>query len=308
MFFHSQKNKTVHFLITIASKKIDRFDAEILLGFILKKSREFLLTYPEYTVSWWQKQRFRSAVKKRAKNIPLAYITGHKEFFGLDFFVNKYTLVPRPDTEILVEAVLSDFEKITSLKLPQTSLIIPTKVEESQITIIDIGTGSGCIPIALAKNIKNKNTKIFATDISKFALKTARKNAKKYNANITFLHGSLFTPFLKNPSLISGTQILLSANLPYLTQEQFDSEFSIQHEPYSALVAEDKGLALYKELLREIKDFITNKKIEITCFFEIDPSQGIALSQYILQIFENPKIEIIKDLAGSERTLKIKIL
>lgn len=290
MSFHCKKNKTINSLIKTASKKIDRFDTELLLCNILQKSREFLLTYPEYNISWWQKQKFFWAVKKRARGIPLAYITGHKEFFGLNFFVNKYTLVPRPDTEILVESVLSSLSNTNE-----------------KLTLIDIGTGSGCIPIALSKNIKNKNTKIFATDISKSAIKAARKNAEKHNANITFLQGSLFTPFLKNPSLISDTQILLTANLPYLTQEQFDAEFSIKHEPHSALVADDQGLALYKKLIHQIKDFSYNKKTTFTYFFEIDPSQSKALSEYILQIFENAKIEIIKDLAGSDRVVKIKI-
>jgi release factor glutamine methyltransferase len=280
---------TLSSILKTLAQKIDRFDAELLLAHTLKKPREFILTYPEYKISWWQKRKFFSTVKKRASGIPIAYITGHKEFFGLDFFVNKYTLVPRPDTETLVESILS---------------VLKRKQENSEICILDIGTGSGCIPIALAKNTQTKNIQFFASDISKGALKTAKQNAQKHNVAISFFEGSLLTPFLKTSSLLSYSQILLVANLPYLTQEQFDEEISIQKEPHSALVAEDQGLALYKELLKQIQQLIQTKKIKIISFFEIDPTQTQTLSKFIQDHFKNAEIEVIQDLAKSDRIIK----
>lgn len=265
----------------LLESSVDRFDSELLLAFVLKQSREYIVTYPEKKVSFFQKYRFLSLVKKRASGIPLAYLTGQKNFFGLDFLVNKHTLVPRPDTEILVEKVLEEL-KNTSAKI-----------------LIDIGTGSGCIPISVAKNT-NQNIQFLATDISKQALKIAKQNAQKHNTKITFLQGNLLEAVF--PKNIPLQNIILSANLPYLTQEQFDEEKSIQQEPHSALVADDAGLALYKELLTQMQQ----NNITGIFFFEIDPSQSHALSEYITKIFPNSKIQIIKDLCGRDRIVKIQ--
>lgn len=265
-------------------QKIDRFDAELLLAHTIKKSREFIVTYPEHKVSFFQKYKFLRLVKKRTSNIPLAYLTGHKEFFALDFFVNKYTLVPRPDTEILVEEVLKH-------------------IKNNPINIlVDIGTGSACIPISIAKNTA-KNIQIFATDISKQALEVAKQNSQKHNSKITFLHGSLLEEKIQKNISFQNKKIIITANLPYLTQDQFNNEKSIQHEPHSALVADDAGLALYKQLLEQIK----NAEISCTCFFEIDPSQSAELSQYITKNFPHSKIYIIKDLCGRDRIVKIQL-
>ncbi len=279
MFCHSERSRGISSLLKIAIKKIDRFDAELLLAHILKKSREFVVTYPEHTLSFFQTYKFFSLVKKRASGISLAYLTGHKEFFGLDFLVNNYTLVPRPDTEILVEKVLEEL-KHTSTKI-----------------LIDIGTGSGCIPISIAKNT-NQNIQFFATDISKNALKIAKQNAEHHHVPIQFLKGNLLETILQKD--IPLQNIIITANLPYLTQKQFDEEKSIQQEPHSALVADDAGLALYKELLTQIQQ----NNVTGIFFFEIDPSQSQILSEYITKSFPNTKIQIIKDLCGRERVVQ----
>ncbi len=283
------KPVTIATLLTIAITKIDRFDAELLLAYILQKPREFIVTYPEYKLSFFQKYKFLRLVKKRASGLPLAYLNGHKNFFGLNFFVNKYTLVPRPDTEILVEEVLKELKSVT----PSTD----------EITIIDIGTGSGCIPISIAKNTPQKNIQIFATDISHQALKVAQQNSKYHKVQIHFLQGSLLEEKIKKNIPFQNTKILLTANLPYLTQEQFNTERSIQQEPYTALVADDQGLALYKKLLKQIKQYT----ISGTIFFEIDPSQSLTLSEEIKKLFQTAKMEIIKDLCGRDRIIKIQI-
>ncbi len=270
---------TIFSLLKIAIQKIDRFDAELLLAFVLKQSREYIVTYPEKKVSFFQKYRFLSLIKKRNSGIPLAYLTGHKDFFGLDFLVNKHTLVPRPDTEILVEKVLEELKNN------------PAHI------FIDIGTGSGCIPISVAKNT-NQNIQFLATDISKPALKIAKQNAEHHHVQIQFLQGYLLEAIFQKD--IPLQNIILSANLPYLTQEQFDEEKSIQQEPHSALVADDAGLALYKELLTHIQQ----NNVTGTFFFEIDPSQSQILSEYITKIFPNSKIQVIKDLCERDRMIQ----
>ncbi len=296
MFFRSQ---TVSSFLAVAIKQIDRLDAEILLSFVLQKPREWVVSHPEFHLAWLANFKLQRLFRLRAKGVPIAYLTGHKEFFGLDFIVNKHTLVPRPDTEILVENVLS---------------VIARNVVTKQSILIDIGTGSGCIPISIQKTLQQKNPSLsletFATDISKNALKIAKRNSQRHKTDITFLQGNLLEPILKNQkllSLISDSQIIITANLPYLTQKQFEQERSIQHEPHSALVADDQGLALYKILLGQIQFLVSNFKSPITYYFEIDPSQTIPLSHYIQTIFPHAKIEIIKDLCGRNRVIQWSI-
>lgn len=286
------------------SHQLEILDTQILVAHTLNKPREWVVSHPEFSLSFWQLLKIRQLIRKRAKGVPIAYLTGHKEFFGFDFFVNKHTLVPRPDTEILVESVLNSPPDSTP----------PSPDSGGNIVLIDIGTGSGCIPIAIQKTVQQKypslKLKTFATDISTKALKVAQKNAQKHKAEMTFFQGNLLEPILKNKNSLFGdrdTRIILTANLPYLTQKQFDEEHSIQHEPHLALVADDNGLALYKILLEQIQFLVSNFKSPITCYFEIDPSQAVLLSEYIQNIFPDTKIEIIKDLCGRDRIIKIDL-
>lgn len=267
-------------------------DIELLLAHALKKTRAFLLVHLENKIFPKEFICFQYYLWQYSRGYSVAAITHHKEFFGLDFFVNKYTLVPRPDTEILVEAVLEKLSRLGRDKLINA-------------TLIDVGTGSGCIPIAILKTAKNKAIKCFAIDISQPALKIAKKNAKKHNVDITFLQGNLLEPITNVPYSISPVPLFITANLPYLTQEQFTNEPSIQHEPHSAFVADDSGLALYKKLLEQIKTFFSNSSASL--FMEIDPLQTITLSKNIKTIFPNAKIEIKKDLAGRDRILSVEL-
>ncbi|HRH23918.1 MAG TPA: HemK/PrmC family methyltransferase, partial [Candidatus Magasanikbacteria bacterium] len=247
---------TIAQLLKNATQSIDRFDAEILLAHVLKKPREFIIAHPEYLVTKIQNWKMNRLIRLRRQGIPYAHLTGRKGFYGFDFVINKHTLVPRPETELLVELVIN-------------SLIHIEKSTE-KITLIDIGTGSGCIPISILKSSAYSFTQSFAIDISKKALAVAKKNSKKHHTNITFLHGNLLEPlFKKNTFLDHHSNILLTANLPYLTQAQFDTEPTIQHEPIGALVAEDNGLKLYKELLDQINKLRANHSGNIIIFFEI---------------------------------------
>lgn len=270
--------QTIKQLLYFASNKIDKLDAEILLSHTLGKPREYILAHPEKKINLFKKINFKNYINRRKNNEPVAYITGHKEFFGLNFIVNKFTLVPRPETEIIVEEALKEMKK-------------------NDYLLVDVGTGSGCIPISISKN---KNTKAYATDISQKALKTAKKNAKKHNVSINFLHGNLLEPFIKLKK--QKQNILITANLPYLTEEQFAKELSISREPKLALVAKEQGLFLYKELLKQIKDFSNT-----ICFFEIDPLQTEKIKIIIKNTLPKSKIEILKDLSGNNRVVKINL-
>ena len=267
-----------------AYPKMDTLDKECILAFILQKNREHIISHPEKHLSLLQTMQYRWLLRKRKKGVPLAYITKYKAFFGLDFLVNKNTLIPRPETEIMVEEVLKH-------------------IQQNDI-LIDIGVGSGCVPIAIAKTVakKNKHITLHGTDISTKAIKVAKKNAKKHGASISFYIGNLLQPIIRHVSIPKHSPTFITANLPYITEEQFAQEKSIQHEPKSALVAQDNGLALYKELLTQMKEWKT-KPNSIRFFFEIDPLQSKELPQIIQSTFPNSTVFVKKDLAGHERLI-----
>jgi release factor glutamine methyltransferase len=271
-------------------------DIEILLAHTLHRSREFLHTHPEYKLTLLERLRLAYFLWLYKRGYSVAAITHHKEFYGLDFWVNKHTLIPRPETELIVEGVL---ETIKNQEL---------RIKNYGVTLIDVGTGSGCIPIAIKKTLKHENIKTLATDISSPALRVARRNAREHKVEINFLRGNLLEPLVRKSSFFNlHSSFVITANLPYLTQTQFDNEPSIQKEPHSALVAGNDGLALYEELLQQIKSLFFNLKSSIFIFLEIDPSQSSKITSLIKQHLPATSVEIKTDLAGRDRVVKIDL-
>ena len=272
-------------------------DAEILLAKILKKSREFILSHGEKKITSKKIADYKKLINKRIKNIPLAYLLGEKEFYGLNFLVNKNVLIPRPETEILVEQALE---------------IVLNNTNKNNY-IIDIGTGSGCIIITFIKELQKKISyqklqkySFFASDISKKALQVARQNTRqhKLQKKINFLQGSLLEPFLekqntKKNKLTKSQNILILANLPYLTPQQVKDSPTIQAEPELALVAGKDGLKYYQQLFKEIKKLKKlNFSYQMIC--EIDPAQVSFLKKIVKQEL-GKNIKIIKDLRKKNR-------
>lgn len=268
-------------------KKLPLSEIDLLISFVLKKDKVFVLTFPEYIISKSQKNKIESLIKKRLNNIPMAYILGYKEFYGNKFLLNENVLVPRPETELMVDEAI----KIT-MKNKQTK------------TIVDIGTGSGCIIVSLAKKLGVKNNYI-GIDISPKALNIAKKNAKsnKVDKLIIFKKSDLLKNF-KNQIIASRkSQIIITANLPYLTPEQIKNSPSIKKEPRLALLAGKDGLKYYRSLFHEIKE-LKNKKpnLVLTILSEIDPSQKNTFKKLSTEIFGNNfYIEIKKDLKNHSR-------
>jgi release factor glutamine methyltransferase len=304
---------TIQQLLLRAQQKIDPLDAELLIAHVLKKPREWVLAHCEFQIEDLRLKIIKKFLARRASGEPMAYLTGHKEFFGLDFVVNKHVLIPRPDTELLVETAIEEIKKlqIADFKFQNTILI-------------DVGTGSGCIPISITKTLKQKNIKTFAIDISAKALTVARQNARKHHVagKIKLLRGDLLSPILKssilNPlglvplshhEVSSGrrlkSSIIITANLPYLTQRQYQNSPSIQYEPKRTLVAKNGGLELYEKLLKQIHSLFCNLKSKICIFFEIDPSQTEPIKFLINILLPDAKIQIKKDLAGLDRVVQI---
>jgi release factor glutamine methyltransferase len=164
-------------------------DYDLLLAHAIKKPKEFVYSYPEYRLSIWQKLRLKYFLFLYKKGYSVAAITKHKEFYGLDFFVNKHVLIPRPDTELLVAEAIEEIKNPTPCPSPNRGGI------KGGVVLIDVGAGSGCIPISILKNLP-ESIPTYAIDISGQALEVAKKNAKNYDVKIKFFRGNLLEPII----------------------------------------------------------------------------------------------------------------
>ena len=272
-------------------------DSEILLSHILKKDRSFLFANLNKKLTIKQNKHFQKLLNRRLNCEPIAYIINQKEFYGLNFYINKDVLIPRPETETLVEAVL-DVLNVENVQEKQSN----NSNIYNNLNILDVGTGSGCIAISLAKNIPQ--AKIYATDISKKALKVARLNARKHRilSRIKFLHGNLLNSTLKKIKFD-----IIIANLPYLSEKQYkNTKNDIKnYEPKSALIAQNYGMNFYIKLLKQIPLYI---KKEGHILFEIDPSFENKIIKKAINILQIKKhqIKIKPDLFRLSRVLIIK--
>lgn len=281
-------------------------DVELLLSKTLNKDKEFLYTYPNTQLTNHQITKLTKLFNRRLKGEPIAYILGYKYFYGLKFKVNKNVLIPRPESEILVDEVIR-FHKALSPKPKALS------------KIADIGVGSGAIIIALAKNIKN--AKFYGTDISKKALSIAQQNAKIHNVFcqpevsrrldkkpcITFFQGNLLKALSSKLKALSS-KLIITANLPYLDSKMENLLNStetkgLQFEPKIAWDGGQDGLKYYQEFFQQIKDYNLKPK---AIFLEIGHNQGNDIKKIIKKSLPNYKIKIIKDLCGFDRLLIIK--
>lgn len=254
-----------------------RLEAEILLAHVLKKNRVYLYANYEEPVNQNERDTYREFIKRRTIGEPLAYIVGEKEFMSLAFKVSRDVLIPRPDTEILVE---------TALSIAKTD-----KINK----ICDVGTGSGAIAISLAAYLPQ--AEIYAVDISPAALNIARENAARHNVTVDFREGDLLEPFTNEVKFD-----MITANLPYITlAEVEDLETGVKDwEPRLALLAAGDGLDIYRRLAPQAYELLPPGGF-VLC--EIDPRQAEA-ARSMLQGFS--EIEIIKDGAGRDRVVKAR--
>jgi len=286
--------------------QIDSLDLDLIISHVIKKPREFVLAHPEKTLSKNQETKIKRFIKRRIKNEPLAYILGHKEFYGLDFLVDKSTLIPRPETELLVELVLSSVNSQQS-------------TEKNNFSVIDVGTGSGNIIVSIAKKMTNDqslmtDTNYFATDISKEALRIARKNISKHELKnkIKVIHSSLLDFIFENKNYeLKNKNLIIIANLPYLSEKIYSAtDPTVRNfEPRSALLSEREGLAHYEKLLKQIKTLAESKnhKLKTISYSEISPEQKKFLSGMIKNILPAAKSRFFKDLSGRWRICRLEI-
>lgn len=260
-----------------------RLEAEILLARVLEKDRVYLYANYEAPVNAVERSTYKDFIRRRISGEPIAYITGHKEFMSLDFKVCPEVLIPRPDTELLVE---------TAIKLARA---------DNLARIIDVGTGSGAIAVSLAYYLKD--AVIYASDISAQALNIARENASLHKVDINFQEGSLLETFLDKLAEDSSPDFdMIVANLPYVpaAQREFLDPQVKDFEPHLALFAGGDGLDLYRQLIPQAYRLL---KEGAHLLFEIDPRQAASIPA-IMNGFTD--IQILKDGAGRERLVQAR--
>ena len=216
--------------LTEASATITRRDAETMLAHLLERDRAWMLAHPEEELTAAQLRALVAMTERRAEREPLQYITGEQEFFGLSLRITPATLIPRPETEHLVEAVLA-------WAAAQLS-------ESPKLKVLDVGTGSGAIAIALAKSLPD--AEIVACDVSTAALAVARGNAERLGARVRFVESDLLAAFAEYPLFD-----VIAANPPYvpdLDGALLQAEVR-DHEPHIALFGGADGLDLYRRLI-----------------------------------------------------------
>jgi len=268
---------TAEKLRKITNRQTAWLEAEILAAFVCKHDRAWLTAHNTDQFSLGQQRQLTALVRKRLRHWPIAYLIGKKDFFGRSFEVTPATLIPRPETELLIEAVL----QVSDLK-----------------TVADIGTGSGCIAVTLAA--ERPMWKIYATDVSAAALAVAKHNARKHKTTkyISFRQGNLLQPLAK----IKLDAVV--ANLPYVTNAEYAASPSIKHEPKLALTAGDDGLRLYRQLFRQLAN---RPRQPSYLFLEIGAGQGRAIKQLFKQLLPRYACELRRDLAGRVRLVVARL-
>jgi release factor glutamine methyltransferase len=267
----------------ISDLKLTTLEEELILSELLDKPREFLLSNPDLKLTAKQVRDFNQRQKQLKKGLPLAYVLGFKWFYNHKLKVTKDTLIPRPETEQLVDLAARHYKKL------------------KPDGVIDIGTGTGAIIISL-RDLFPKKTKAhwYASDISKEALSIARKNSKlTTKCDISFKHGDLLKPHLS--SLKKHKSLLILSNLPYLFPAQM-KEPSIKHEPKGALLGGPKGYELIFKLLQEISKLQPKKAVIL---LEINFDQGEVIKKEAKRLFPKAKVKIYKDLNKHDRIVEI---
>jgi release factor glutamine methyltransferase len=285
-------------LISSAAELVDysstpRLDAEILLALALSIDRTTLHANLDRKITSAEYDRFCVFLTRRKAFEPIAYIVGKKEFYGLDFLVNRSVLVPRPESELIIEKSLRFLENYNS----------------DPLTVLDLGTGSGCLAVTLAVELKKRQRRvdILATDLSGDALDIAAENALRHGVteDIAFLESSWFSALDQNEDLFD----LIISNPPYISLKEQNLPRDLRHEPQEALFSGIDGLNDIEELISKASSFLKTGGLFLC---EIGESQKREIMELFLQI--NPQlntpykaITFYKDFAGRDRIMALKV-
>ena len=292
------------FLVPSFAARIAPEDFFVLLAAAIGKDKTFLLTHPEYALDMDSEEKARGFFLRRLTHEPVAYITGRKEFYGRDFIVTKDTLIPRPETEQLVELVLNEVSGIGY------------QVSGKQTTIVDVGTGSGNIIISIAKEVEKmyqvslpvrlaEGIRYHATDISANTLAIAKQNALRHTVDntIEFHEGDLLDPV--RGAVAAADELIIAANLPYLSEAIYSTahEDVKKFEPRNALTSDQAGLGHYYRLLDQVRGISK----PVLLLLEISQEQTPLLSAHLASHFPKAEASIYQDLSGRDRITKIRL-
>ncbi len=258
-----------------------RLEAEVMIMNVMRVPRHRIYAYQEEEVPEEAEKVLHELVERRLKREPLAYIMGHKEFYGVDLLVRPGVLIPRPETEGLVE---------------QTLFASMMRMEEGSFVIAEPGTGCGAIAVSLAIHLPAAH--IVAMDLYETPLRVAEVNVQRHNVadRVTLLQGDLLEPFPEQVDLVV-------ANLPYIRSESIDTlQPEIQWEPREALDGGADGLELIRRLLQQAQ---TKLKPGGAILLEVDPQQVEPIEAEAGTLFPSASCTVEKDLAGLDRVLTI---
>ena len=255
-------------------------ESELLLRHVLKISRVQLYLRLDQELSLEENEEFWLLIQRRLGHEPIAYIVGHREFYGLDFYVNPDVLIPRPESELLVEK---------TLELTRNRPVS---------TIAEVGTGCGAIAISLASHLPQ--TKIYATDISAAALRVALNNCQKHGVvnKICLLEGDMLDPLPEPVDIVV-------ANLPYVRESELPRINTVNFEPYLALNGGPDGLGKIRRLCTQITGKLRSGG---NLLLEIGQGQGRAVIALMHSLLPSAEIELIPDLSGIDRVVSLSFV
>ena len=261
-------------------------DASVLIAHVIHKPRTWVMAHPELNLNSTQKKQLDESLKRLEDGEPFPYVLGHWEFFGLDFDITHDVLIPRPETELLVEKAIA-------------------WLQESPVrrTVADVGTGSGAIGVTIAVNVSD--ARLLATDISHKALEVARRNAIKFDVNhrIDFVQCDLLPPHITSLS----TELhfdLICANLPYIPSSKLQILPIFGREPTLALDGGSDGLDIIRRLLDIAPAWLAPNGMIL---LEVESTRGIQALNMACDLFSEATIHLHQDLAGQDRLLEIML-
>lgn len=278
---------TVKELIKQAESRLDDDNKDVNVAKVLfyhlakKEPHELYLMYDQ-EVDDELKDQFLAGMEEYYNGRPIQYIKGVETFFGRDFKVNEDVLIPRYETEELVENILYRIDDYFT--------------DYDTITLCDVGTGSGAIATSLA--LEEARLKVYATDISKKAIDVAKENAENLNADIEFMVGDMLEPLIDNNIKVD----IFVSNPPYIPQEQEIEAMVKDNEPHVALFGGDDGLYFYRKIFQEVRSLLNDRAL---LAFEMGFDQRELMEEALQNYFPNDPHEIIKDINGKDRMLFI---
>lgn len=301
-----------------SSSETPRLDVEILLAFVLHTDRAGLYAHPERSLSAAERSRFEELIERRRRHEPVAYIIGSRGFYGLDLLITPQVLVPRPETEVLVEHALLAIESLGARvpsapvagsrsngsnghgpgSFPPYAQFFGASVLDNHILMADVGTGSGAIAISVARH--HPRVMIYASDVSADALSVAQKNAASLQVaeRVQFLSGSLLSPLPQPVDIIT-------ANLPYVATADIPTLAPdiANYEPRLALDGGPDGTQIIGQLLQQAPSYLRPGGVLL---LEIGSDQGFRVATLARHAFPAAEINIIQDFAGLDRLVRVQ--